>query len=423
MFDPGQTEIDFTRVIRLIQAKNFRMLRANSIALQPFQVLVGQNATGKSTLLGALQFIGDILLGGVRFAVERVAPSFYDLCFHRTEPVALAIELAIPLSGQEARRLRYEIEVGIAGEQGLRILRENLLILPASGNPRDLQPSLFGEEDLFVLIHETTPRNWRKVVSKAKEGKDYFRDEHTEWNNVFRFGLDRSALGSLPEDPERFPLSIAVRDALRDGIRTLVLDAGQMRSASPPGAAVKMALDGSNLPHVVRAFKERDPVLFHQWVQHVATAVEGLESVDVREREEDRYLVLEARFRSQHREPVPSWMLSDGTLRLMALTLLSYAAMDDELDTYLIEEPENGLHPLAIQVAYESLSKPPVNAQILCATHSPIFLAQTSLEETLVFRRAPQGYAIVRRGPELPELREWSGRVNLPDLFVTGILA
>lgn len=50
-------------MIELLQAKNFRMLRSNSVALQPYQVLVGQNATGKSTLLGALQLIGDVLRG------------------------------------------------------------------------------------------------------------------------------------------------------------------------------------------------------------------------------------------------------------------------------------------------------------------------------------------------------------------------
>ncbi|HSG40367.1 MAG TPA: ATP-binding protein [Thermoanaerobaculia bacterium] len=399
------------------------MLRANSVALQPFQVLVGQNATGKSTLLGALQLIGDILRGGVRFAVEQVAPSFYDLCFRRTEPIALAVELDIPRSGGETRRLRYEIEIGIADEQGLRVLQENLFFLLPSGISSDLQPSLSGEEDL-VVIHEDAFRGWRRVVGKTREGNDYFRAEKRSGRiNAFRFGLDRSALGNLPEDPDAFPRALAVKNALRDGIRTLSLESAHMRSASPPGATAKLALDGSNLPHVVRAFKQRDPVLFEQWVQHVAAAVEGLAGIDVREREDDKHLVLEATFHGQHREPVPSWLLSDGTLRLMALTLLSYASKDDELDTYLIEEPENGLHPLAIQVAYESLSKPPANAQILCATHSPIFLAQTSLEEALVFRRAAEGYAIVRRGPEIPELQEWSGRVNLADLFVTGILA
>jgi predicted ATPase len=406
-------------MIRLLQARNFRMLRSNSVALQPFQVLVGQNATGKSTLLGALQLMGDILQGGVHFAVERVAPSFYDLCFDPSKSIALAVQLSLPVLDREERQVRYEIEIGI--DPDLRVLQENLYILPEEGRDEP-EPSLFGDE-MFTLIHPSVPRLWRKVVSKTKEGRDYFRDERTEWNNVFRFGLDRAALGSLPEDPERFPLSISARDALRSGIRTLQLEAPQLRSTSPPGASSKMELDGSNLPHVVRAFMKRDPVLFGQWVQHVSTAIEGLESITVREREEDRHLVLEAQFRGQHRNAVPSWLLSDGTLRLMALTLLNYAATEDDLDTYLIEEPENGLHPLAIQVVYETLSKPPSRSQVLCATHSPIFLAQTDLEHALVFRRSPEGYAVVRRAPEIPELQAWAGRINLSDLFVTGVLA
>jgi len=408
-------------MIQLLQAKNFRMLRSNSVALQSYQVLVGQNATGKSTLLGALQLIGDVLRGGVNYAVERVAPSFLDLCFDRAQPIALGVELTVPGSAGEDRRLRYEVEIGIDEISGLRVLQENLFILPEEGNGEP-ERSLFGDE-YFSLVHHAVPRYWRKVVSKTKEGRDYFRDEKTEWNNMFRFGPDRAALGSLPEDPERFPLSIAARNILRDGIRTLQLEATQMRSASPPGSPSKIALDGSNLPHVVRFFKQRDPVLFDQWVQHVATAVEGLEDIRVREKEEDRHLVLEAQFKGQHEDAVPSWLLSDGTLRVMALTLLNYAATEEDLDTYLIEEPENGLHPLAIQVVHETLSNPPINSQVLCATHSPIFLAQTDLQHALVFRRGPQGDAIVRRAIEIPELQEWAGRVNLSDLFVTGVLA
>jgi predicted ATPase len=287
-------------MIRLLQAKNFRLLRSNSVALQPYQVLVGQNATGKSTLLGALQLIGDVLRGGVNFAVERVAPNFYDLCFDPSQPIALAVQLSVPVSEREERHLRYEIEIGI--DPTLRVLQENLFILP-EGEEGEPEPSLFGEE-VFKLIHHSVPRYWRKVVSKTKEGRDYFRDERTEWNNVFRFGLDRAALGSLPEDPERFPLSISARNALRSGIRTLQLEAPQLRSTSSPGSSSKMELDGSNLPHVVRAFMQRDPVLFDQWVQHVGTAIEGLEMIKVREREEDRHLVLEAKFKGQHHEAV-----------------------------------------------------------------------------------------------------------------------
>ncbi len=59
---------------------------------------------------------------------------------------------------------------------------------------------------------------------------------------------------------------------------------------------------------------------------------------------------------------VPSWLLSDGTLRLMALTLIAFASLP-EPRTYLVEEPENGLHPLAIQVVSDVLSQPPEGIQ------------------------------------------------------------
>jgi hypothetical protein len=356
----------------------------------------------------------------VRTAVERMTPSFYDLCFDPAEPIELAVELSVPGNG-DRKRLRYEIEIGIDPEQGLRVLHENLFIVSSAP---EVQPSLFGEEALAKpTLHLKPPTRWRRVVRKTEEGRDYFRDEKTDWNNVFKFGVEKAALGSLPEDPERFPLTLAARKALRDGLRTLALDAEAMRGAAPPGEPVKMALNGSNLPHVVRALMKRDSVLFAHWVQHVAAAVEGLEKVEVWEREEDRYLAVRAVFKGGHRQPVPSWMLSDGTLRLMALTLLSYSATQDDVDIYLIEEPENGLHPLAIQAVYEALSTPQPHSQVLCATHSPVFLAQASLDQALVFRRSPEGYAVIRRGAEIQELEEWTGRISLPDLFVTGVLA
>lgn len=242
-------------MLQLLQTRNFRMLRSNSVALQPFHVLVGQNATGKSTLLGALRILSDILQGGVESAVESVAPSFYDLCFDRSRPIAFAVELAIPGNGEDPRQARYEIEVGI-DESGLRVLRENLFLKPAAHEPGLARPglsrpglraSLFDADEIALpVISQKPPKSWRKVVSKTQEGRDYFRDEKTNWNNVFRFGLDKAALGSLPEDPDRFPLSIAVRNALRDGIRTLALDIRKMRLAAPPGGPPKMKPDGSN---------------------------------------------------------------------------------------------------------------------------------------------------------------------------------
>lgn len=405
-----------------IHTWNFRMLSGNRLSLRPFQVLVGQNGTGKSTFLSAFAMLSRLLRDGVPDAVSAVASNFEDLCFARPASLGFVVEMSLPNGDGETRPARYEIEIGRDVQGELRVLHELLLILAA---PDTAEASPERQRSLFPPIMEPPFRHRiadaRKVVSKTPEGKDYFRDEKTEWNNVFRFGLERTALGSLPEDPDRFPLAIEARNLLRDGPRLFELQSSLMRAPAPPRQPARLLLDGSHLPYLVRELQQRDPVLFAEWVAQLRTGVKGLFAVEVWERPEDKHLVLRASFEHEPQHFVPSWLLSDGTLRLMALTLVSYAARASDRTFVLIEEPENGLHPLAIQTAFAALSRPPSGTQVLVATHSPVLLANVQLEETLVFRRQADGSAMVRRGTEVPELAEWRGG-NLTNLFVTGVL-
>lgn len=415
-------------MIHRIWLKNFRMLANNRVDLGPFVVLVGRNATGKSTLMSALRFVSALLSDGVDAAIELAldhsGASFRDLCFDPGRPVEMA--LAISLSHGH---YRYEVEVGPDGSDVPVILRESLFFLPeGSDQPSeaeslDRQRSLFGDVELGEVIHANAPRSsgWRKIVGKTPDGKDYFRDEKTEWNNQFRFGPMRSALGNIPEDTDRFPGAIAVRDLLRDNVSMVELDSHKLRMPSPPRSPTTLLSDGANLAVAARALERRDRVAFDQWVAHVADAVPGLAAVDTWERPEDKHVVLRARFEGTHAAPIPSWLLSNGTLRLLALSLLSFAESEERHGIYLVEEPENGLHPLAIQSVFQALSQMRTT-QVFVATHSPVFLAQTSMEQLLVFKRGPLGYSEIRRGDEVAEVAGWRDRVVAADLFATGVL-
>jgi len=416
-------------VILSVETDNFRMLRSNLVSLGgPFLVLVGPNASGKTTFLDAVQLVSDALRVGVHEAVARRTPNFYDLCFDQRRPLSIAMTLLVSvLEGEKTvpvgKRMRYELSIGISTPAGgLRVLQENLFILPSNGGSAPaMEKSLFGEP--IGVMHAITPKGWRKVVGKTEKGQDYFKDEKTNWNSQFRFGEEKTALGSIPDDPARFPASLAVRDLLRDRLRRLALEPRRLQASSPPGGAPILGPDGANLAYVVRGLAQRDPVLFRQWTAQLAGAVRGLATVDVSEREEDKHLVLRARFAGSHDQPVPSWMLSDGTLRLMALTVLSYAATPETEEIYLVEEPENGLHPQAVQTMFEALASPGSGQQWLCASHSPVFLANVELDQTIVFRRRQEGWSMVRRGREVPELANWSGKVNLGQWLALGVLS
>ena len=134
----------------------------------------------------------------------------------------------------------------------------------------------------------------------------------------------------------------------------------------------------------------------------------------LREEDRHRYVIIDY----ENGVAVPSWMISEGTLRLMALTLLAYAA--DPKGVYLIEEPENGIHPAALQAVYESLSSI-YDGQVLIASHSPVLLSMAKPEQLLCFIATADGTRIVR-GSEHQALRDWRGEVSLGMLAASGIL-
>jgi predicted ATPase len=116
---------------------------------------------------------------------------------------------------------------------------------------------------------------------------------------------------------------------------------------------------------------------------------------------------------------VPAWLLSDGTLRLLALTLIAYLPNNQQV--FVIEEPENGIHPKAIEAVFRSLSSV-YDGQVFMATHSPLILALAEPKDLLVFAKTPNGATAVVNGQNHPALREWRHETPLETLFAAGVL-
>ncbi len=116
---------------------------------------------------------------------------------------------------------------------------------------------------------------------------------------------------------------------------------------------------------------------------------------------------------------MPSSGLSDGTLSILALTILPYVTPLPQIIT--LEEPENGIHPSAIEAVLQAIRA--VDTQIWLTTHSPIVLAHTHLEEMLCMRLKDDGCVDVISGEQHPKLKEWQGGIDLGTLFAAGVLS
>ena len=110
--------------------------------------------------------------------------------------------------------------------------------------------------------------------------------------------------------------------------------------------------------------------------------------------------------------------MSKGTLRILALTLIAY--IDDAPRLLVVEEPENSIHPQAIDTVVQSL-RSLYDRQVWVSTHSPVVLATTELSELLITRLARSGAASVVSGEQHPRLARWKGAIDLGSLFATGV--
>jgi len=66
-------------MIRLIEALNYRCLKYISLRLDDFQVLVGPNASGKTTFLDVVSFLGELVSDGLEKAIESRTTNFQDI--------------------------------------------------------------------------------------------------------------------------------------------------------------------------------------------------------------------------------------------------------------------------------------------------------------------------------------------------------
>lgn len=422
-------------MISLVEALNFRCLRYAHRPLSPFHVLVGPNGSGKTTFLDVMGFLGDMVSEGLPEAVSRRTANFDDLLWQRRgQRLELALEATIPEDRLQKLpennafdTIRYEVGLDVMPHtQEVQIGAESVLLKQTRESAHGSEQPEFFPRDVFPpesILSSRSPKNTKRVLNKVKGGNDNFYSETYDrkkgkgWAPSFRLGPLKSALGNLIDDETKFPVSTWFRSFLANGVQQITLNSACIQRPSPPGQPRRFRPDGSNLPWLIEAMKKETPDRFKKWIRHLRSALPDLESVETVEREEDRHRYLIACYSGGMR--APSWVVSDGTLRLMALTLLSY--LPNVEGVYLIEEPENGIHPTAVSTVYQSLSSV-YDAQVLIASHSPVILSEAKPSQTLCFAKSAAGSTDIVVGDEHPGLRDWRGDTDLGALFASGVL-
>ena len=84
-------------MITLIEARNFKSIKYIHRPLNNFHVLIGANASGKTTFLDIISFLSDLLNNGIDFAIRERTGNYLDLTHSsRGGDIEFAIEAELP---------------------------------------------------------------------------------------------------------------------------------------------------------------------------------------------------------------------------------------------------------------------------------------------------------------------------------------
>lgn len=425
-------------MITRIEATRYRCLEKLDADLGEYTVLAGANGAGKTTFLDIPVLLGDLLRQRDVAAAftERIddrparATTLQDLVFcGQGDTFGFAVEAKLPeavvrdlLDGASdavkadnkkwPSRLRYELRFQIFNKRELNVQNEYLFIFPDTAVPTREQTRFYGDG--------AEKRDWRFVLRREYGGDAQFRVETKPSAKAKGTKVEASLL-ALPrvqfESAADYPAARWFHDHLTVGCVFYSPDINALRTASPPGLPTTIMPSARNLPWLAHELASEQPQEFKAWVDHVRTALPQISNIETREREEDHHAYFIVTY--NHDYAVTSSGLSEGTLRVLSLTLLPYLIRQPAL--LVTEEPETGIHPRAIETVLQSLSSM-YHSQVLISTHSPVVLAHTKLQQLLCARIVDHGAVEMVPGPNHPRLKEWHGSADLGNLFAAGVL-
>jgi len=116
--------------------------------------------------------------------------------------------------------------------------------------------------------------------------------------------------------------------------------------------------------------------------------------------------------------PLKPQHLSDGTLRFICLT--TALLQPHPPSTIIIDEPELGLHPYAIEILAELIQAASERTQVIVSTQSPALVDYFEPENIVVVNRK-QGASTFER-MKMEDLSEWLDNYSLGELWRKNIV-
>lgn len=415
-------------MLKSFTLKNFKSYQETIIRLSRVTFLVGANASGKSNALEALRFLGWLGQGKRLDEIDRefssgkpssrTRGSASDLFRFGTNSFSISASIEAEGDG-ERNDINWMIEI----RKPKRRKNHDAKLVNYS------EKAFSGNRTIPLFETVSTPNGLSNVTYASYDnfakGGNKPRVECANDQAIFYQLLSPSR---FPQPKSKEVIPFATKTILDSFANILFLDPdpSAMRDLADISPGTKITENGSNVSSVLQLLCT-NPKTKRSVLSLVKSLPEqNLTDIDfVTVRELNKVMLrLEEHFGNGRK--VPASLLSDGTLRALAIAAALCGVPEHSI--VVIEEIDNGIHPSRARDLVCNIRRIAAerNIQVVITTHNPALMDAIQPDELpdvlCCFRDSGNGTSRIRRLGDLPEFEKLFLADRLGDLTTSGKL-
>ena len=359
-------------LLKTIKIKGFRSIKEITLELRPLNVLIGANGAGKSNLIAFFKLVNELMGGRLQQYIGATGRATANLYYGPKITPQLEAELVFEVdNGTDTYRVR---------------------LFHGAGD------SLFFAEETLIF-HQTGYPNPR-IVS-------------------LHVGHEETRIGDEAEKQE--PIAVILRRLLN---RCRVY---HFHDTSPTSRVRGYCYvddkrwlmpDAANLAAVLYDLKSHKEPVYRRIVATIRQIAPFFEEFDL-EPTDSKDIILNWRHRKSDLVFGPH-QFSDGTLRAICLISLLLQPVEYIPHLIVVDEPELGLHPYALNVIASLFEAASQHTQVLVSTQSSTFLDSFEPEDIVVVERNSEATEFSR--PDPGKLAAWLEEYSLGETWEKNII-
>jgi putative ATP-dependent endonuclease of the OLD family len=390
-----------------IHIENFRGIKDTSLDLTKHAVLLGDNNTGKTTVLEAL----DLALGPDR--LNRTPPidehDFYQGRYAtKTKKPTPGGVGAVEVEGANDAPAAAEPQAGadVAADEGLQI-RIDVTIVDLTEEQRNRFGDYieFWDKDARKLYQEAEPEgvdaaNISPALRVTFFGKYDEDEDDFEGKTFYTSSLEAGGAPDPFSKKDKQVCGFLYLRSVRTGSRALSLERGSLLDIILRLKEVRPQMWEGAIEKISGFSVAEDPSLGISGVlQSINTALKkyvpkewGIEphlKVSNLTREHLRKVITAFIATGDGSHAAPFYRQGTGTINMLVLAMLSQIAQDKQNVIFAMEEPETAIPPYAQKRIIHEVRK--LASQTLFTSHSPYVLEEFSLDDTVILSRDTAG--------------------------------